>query len=167
MRIELKKNNFVIDFENVNLPMYSSILITHIFISIVLSVVAFYIVNRSIFGLVKNLKFSLIIDYYIPVFAVALLYIELILGLLLYTMHMSKLEDFINQANANNYFSSRFWAIEHTILMFFAIIFGHLGLVYAKNLINDREKFKMNSIYFGLSFILIMISLIMNIPTNA
>ena len=47
-------------------------------------------------------------------------------------MHMNKLEDFINQSNTNDYFSSRFWAIEHTILMFFAIIFGHLGLVYAK-----------------------------------
>ena len=160
-------NNFVIDFENLNLPMYSAILIAHIVISIVLSVLAFYIVIRSIFGLVKSLKFSTFIDYHIPVFAVALLYIELILGLILYSIHMSKLEDFINQANANDYFSSRFWAIEHTILMFFAIIFGHLGLVYARNLINNKEKFKMNLMYFGLSFILIMISLIMNIPTNA
>ena len=147
--------------------MYSAILITHIVISIFLSLIAFYIVNRSIFGLVKNLNFSVFQDYYVPVFAVVLLYIELVLGLLLYSMHMTKLEDFINQANANDYFSSRFWAIEHTILMFFAIIFGHLGLVYAKNLINNREKFKMNLTYFGLSFVLIMISLIMNIPTNA
>ena len=147
--------------------MYSAILITHIVISIFLSLIAFYIVNRSIFGLVKNLNFSVFQDYYVPVFAVVLLYIELILGLLLYSMHMTKLEDFINQANANDYFSSRFWAIEHTILMFFAIIFGHLGLVYAKNLINNREKFKMNLTYFGLSFVLIMISLIMNIPSNA
>ncbi|MDC3105108.1 hypothetical protein OA521_02070 [bacterium] len=147
--------------------MYSIILITHIVISIFLSLIAFYIVNRSIFGLIKNLNFSVFQDYYVPVFAVVLLYIELILGLLLYSMHMTKLEDFINQANANDYFSSRFWAIEHTILMFFAIIFGHLGLVYAKNLINNREKFKMNLTYFGLSFVLIMISLIMNIPTNA
>ena len=147
--------------------MYSAILITHIVISIFLSLIAFYIVNRSIFGLIKNLNFSVFQDYYVPVFAVVLLYIELILGLLLYSMHMTKLEDFINQANANDYFSSRFWAIEHTILMFFAIIFGHLGLVYAKNLINNREKFKMNLIYFGISFVLIMISLIMNIPTNA
>ena len=160
-------NNFVIDSENLNLTMYSAILIAHIVISIVLSVLAFYIVIRSIFGLVKSLKFSTFIDYHIPVFAVSLLYIELILGLILYSIHMSKLEDFINQANANDYFSSRFWAIEHTILMFFAIIFGHLGLVYAKNLINNKEKFKMNLMYFGLSFILIMISLIMNIPTNA
>ena len=147
--------------------MYSTILIAHIIISVILSLVALYIVIRSIYGLLKNIQFSLIADYYIPVFAVGLLYLELVLGLLLYYMHMNKLEDFINQANANDYFSSRFWAIEHTILMFFAIIFGHLGLVYAKNLKNSSSKFKQNFLYFGLSFILIIISLLMNIPNNA
>ena len=147
--------------------MYSSILIFHIIISVILSVVALFIVTRSLVGLIRNFKFSNFQDYYIPVFAVTLLYIELILGLLLYTIHMNKLEDFISQTNANDYFSSRFWAIEHTILMFFAIIFGHLGLVYAKNLVNSQSKFRMNLMYFGLSFILILISLIMNIPRNA
>ena len=147
--------------------MYSTILITHIVISIVLSFVSFYIVIRSIYGLLKNINFSIYADYYIPVFAVALLYLELVLGFLLYYMHMNKLEDFINQTNANDYFSSRFWAIEHTILMFFAIIFGHLGLVYAKNLKKAMAKFKMNLLYFGLSFVLIIISLLMNIPNNA
>ena len=70
--------------------MYSSILISHIIISVVLTIVAFCIVNRSIFGYLKNISFSNFADYYIPVFAVALLYLELILGLLLYYMHMNK-----------------------------------------------------------------------------
>jgi hypothetical protein len=147
--------------------MYSAILIIHIIISIVLSFISFYIVIRSLVGLLRNLKFSNLYDFLIPVFAVVLLYLELILGFFLYTIHMNKLEDFINQANANDYFSSRFWAIEHTILMLFAIIFGHLGLVYAKNLSSSVAKFKMNLLYFGLSFILILISLTMNMLRNA
>ena len=147
--------------------MYSFILIAHIIISIVLTIVAFYIVVRSILGLSKRLEFSNSFDYIIPVFAVVMLYLELVLGLLLYYMHMNKLEDFINQANANDYFSSRFWAIEHTILMIFAIIFGHLALVYSKNLSNNIAKYKMNLLYFGLSFILILISLTMNMLRNA
>ena len=93
--------------------MYSTILISHIIISVVLSIVAFYIVIRSLCGLLKMINFSNFADYSIPVFAKLLfLYLELILGLLLYYMHMNKLEDFINQSNANDYFSSRFWAIE-------------------------------------------------------
>jgi|TARA_B110000914_G_scaffold134694_1_gene117741 hypothetical protein len=147
--------------------MYSTILIAHIIISIILTLVAFYIVVRSCIGLFKSLVFSKFYDFLIPVVAVVMLYLELVLGLLLYYLHMSKLEDFINQTNANDYFSSRFWAIEHTILMLFAIIFGHLGLVYAKNLSSGSAKFKMNLLYFGLSFILILISLTMNMLRNA
>jgi hypothetical protein len=147
--------------------MYSTILILHIILSIVLSIVSTYIVFRSFFGIIREYNFSVYHDFYVPVAAVSLLYLELILGLLLYSLHMNKLEDFISQTNANDYFSSRFWAVEHTILMFFAIIFGHLGLVYAKNLKNSTVKFKKNFIYFGLSFVLIMISLLMNIPNNA
>ena len=131
------------------------------------SIISTYIVFRSFFGIVKNFNFSIYYDFYVPVAAVSLLYFELVLGLLLYYLHMNKLENFISQTNANDYFSSRFWAVEHTILMFFAIIFGHLGLVYAKNLKNSAAKFKKNFIYFGLSFVLIMISLLMNIPNNA
>ena len=147
--------------------MYSSILILHIILSIILSIVSTYIVFRSFFGIIREYSFSVYHDFYVPVVAVSLLYLELILGLLLYSLHMNKLEDFISQTNANDYFSSRFWAVEHTILMFFAIIFGHLGLVYAKNLKNSKSKFRKNFIYFGLSFVLIMISLLMNIPNNA
>jgi len=147
--------------------MYSTILILHIILSIILSIVSTYIVIRSFFGIIKNFKFSIYHDFYLPVTAVSLLYFELVLGLLLYYLHMNKLENFISQTNANDYFSSRFWAVEHTILMFFAIIFGHLGLVYAKNLKNSVAKFKKNFLYFGLSFVLIMISLLMNIPNNA
>ena len=147
--------------------MYSIILIAHIIISIILTIVACYIVVRSFIGLVKDLFFSNFFDFYIPVFAVILLYLELVLGLLLYYMHMNKLEGFISQTNANDYFSSRFWAIEHTILMIFAIIFGHLALVYSKNLSNNIAKYKMNLLYFGLSFILILISLTMNMLRNA
>jgi ABC-type uncharacterized transport system permease subunit len=147
--------------------MYSIILIAHIIISIILTIVACYIVVRSFIGLIKGLFFSNFLDFYIPVFAVVLLYLELLLGLLLYYMHMSKLEGFISQTNANDYFSSRFWAIEHTILMIFAIIFGHLALVYSKNLSNNIAKYKMNLLYFGLSFVLILISLTMNMLRNA
>jgi len=147
--------------------MYSIILIAHIIISIILTIVACYIVVRSFIGLVKDLFFSNFFDFYIPVFAVILLYLELVLGLLLYYMHMNKLEGFISQTNANDYFSSRFWAIEHTILMIFAIIFGHLALVYSKNLSNNIAKYKMNLLYFGLSFVLILISLTMNMLRNA
>ena len=84
--------------------MYSSILILHIILSIILSIVSTYIVFRSFFGIIREYNFSVYHDFYVPVAAVSLLYLELILGLLLYSLHMNKLEDFISQTNANDYF---------------------------------------------------------------
>jgi len=147
--------------------MYSTILIIHIIISIFLIVLALYIVVRSLIGVLKQISFSNFQDIQLPIVAVFLLYLELILGLLLYGIYIYKLESLITQANADAYFSARFWAVEHAILMFFAIIFGHLGLVYAKNLSDDNQKFKKNLLYFGLSFVLISISIIMNMFRNA
>ena len=147
--------------------MYSALLISHIVISIILIILTLYIVLRSFAGTLSKVSFSTLQDIKLPIFIVSLLYIELILGLVLYAIYLSKLESLITQENGYEYFSARFWAVEHAILMFFAIIFGHLGLVYAKNLKNPKARFKKNFQYFGLSFILILISLLMNIPNNA
>ena len=147
--------------------MYSGILIFHIVISVLLMILSSYILVRSIFGMVGKVSFSTFHDIKLPIIAVICLYLELILGILLYAIYINKLETLITQANATTYFSARFWALEHAILMMFAIIFGHLGLVYAKNLSDDNQKFKKNLLYFGLSAVLIFISITMNMFRNA
>ena len=146
--------------------MYSVLLILHVVISILLGLLSCYIVSRSLFGLFGKVSFSSFQDIKLPIVAVTCLYLELVLGLVLYAIYINKLEILVTQVNANTYFSARFWAVEHAILMFFAIIFGHLGLVYAKNLSDEKEKFKKNFLYFGLSFILIILSIGMNMIRN-
>ena len=146
--------------------MYSYILTPHIIISILLLLVALFVVIRSFLGFFSKVNFSKIQDINIPIFAVSLLYLELILGMILYAIHINELSTLVSQENANSYFSARFWAVEHTILMMFAIIFGHLGLVYAKNLEDDKEKFQKNLLYFGLCFLLIIFSVGMNMIRN-
>jgi|TARA_B110000495_G_C23027703_1_gene611108 hypothetical protein len=146
--------------------MYSYILIPHIIISILLLLVVLFVLIRSFLGFFSKVNFSKFIDINIPIFAVSLLYLELILGMMLYAIHINELSTLVSQENANSYFSARFWAVEHTILMMFAIVFGHLGLVYAKNLEEDKEKFQKNFLYFGLSFLLIVFSVGMNMIRN-
>ena len=146
--------------------MYSGILISHIIISILLTLLALYIVFRSCFGMMGKVTFSKFQDIKLSVVVVVFLYLELILGILLYAIYIKELESLITQDNANTYFSARFWAIEHAILMFFAIIFGHLGLVYARNVSQEKEKFQKNFLYFGLSSILILFSIIMSMLRN-
>ena len=146
--------------------MYSYILIPHIIISILLLLVVLFVLIRSFLGFFSKVNFSKFIDINIPIFAVTLLYLELILGMMLYAIHINELSTLVSQENANSYFSARFWAVEHTILMMFAIVFGHLGLVYAKNLEEEKAKFQKNFLYFGLSFLLIIFSVGMNMIRN-
>lgn len=146
--------------------MYSYILVPHIIISILLLLVVLFVLIRSFLGIYSKVNFSKFIDINIPIFAVSLLYLELILGMMLYAIHINELSTLVSQENANSYFSARFWAVEHTILMMFAIVFGHLGLVYAKNLEEDKDKFQKNFLYFGLSFLLIIFSVGMNMIRN-
>ena len=146
--------------------MYSFILILHIVLSVLLVILTLYTVIRSVLGIFSEVKFSNFLDLSIPILSVIFLYLELILGLILYAIHINNLEKFLSQENAGTYFYTRFWAVEHAILMMFAIIFGHLALVYAKNLNNDKEKFQKNLIYFGFCFVLIVFSVGMNMIRN-
>ncbi len=146
--------------------MYSFILIFHIVLSVLLVILTFYTVIRAILGIFNKVKFSKFFDLSIPIVSVIFLYLELILGLILYAIHINRLEILITPENASSYFSARFWAVEHAILMFFAIVFGHLGLVYAKNLENDQEKFKKILMYFSTCFLLIIFSVGMNMFKN-
>ena len=148
--------------------MYKDILVYfHIVISVLLILLSLYIVIRSFFGVKGRVTFSKFQDIQLSIVAVIFLYLELVLGILLYAIYINKLETLITQAEAKVYFSTRFWPAEHAILMFFAIIFGHLGLVYAKNLSEDKQKFQKTLLYFGLSFVLILISITMNRLRNA
>ena len=146
--------------------MYSFILIFHIVLSVLLVILTLFTVIRANLGVFFKVKFSNFLDLSIPIISVIFLYLELVLGLILYAIHINKLETLITQENASNYFSARFWAVEHAILMFFAIVFGHLGLVYAKNLENDHEKFRKILMYFGTCFVLIIFSVGMNTFKN-
>ncbi len=88
--------------------MYSAILISHIVISILLILLAIYIVIRSLFGVLGKVNFSTFYDIKLPIIAVVFLYLELILGVMLYAIYINKLEVLITQANDNAYYSARF-----------------------------------------------------------
>ena len=91
--------------------MYSGILISHIFISVLLTFLALYIVVRSSFGMMGKVSFSKFQDIKLSVVVVVFLYLELILGILLYAIYIKELETLITQDNANTDFSARFWAM--------------------------------------------------------
>ena len=64
--------------------MYSFILIFHIVLSVLLVILTLFTVIRVILGIFSKVKFSNFLDLSIPIISVIFLYLELILGLILY-----------------------------------------------------------------------------------
>jgi hypothetical protein len=84
------------------------------------------------------------------------LYLQLLMGVYLF---YNKLSDPILMDN--NSLEDRFWPIEHFFVMFFSILAAQLGYIYSKNLKNDNKKFRTLTIYYTISFVLVMFSLSM------
>ena len=88
--------------------MYSFILILHIVLSVLLVVLTLCTVVRSVLGIFSKVKFSNFFDLSIPIVSVIFLYLELILGLILYAIHINNLEKFLSQENAELTFTQGF-----------------------------------------------------------
>jgi H+/Cl- antiporter ClcA len=84
------------------------------------------------------------------------LYLQLLMGVYLF---YNKLSDPILMDN--NSLEDRFWPIEHFFVMFFSILAAQLGYIYSKNLKNDNKIFRTLTIYYTISFVLVMFSLSM------
>jgi amino acid permease len=55
--------------------------------------------------------------------------------------------------------ASRFWAVEHALMMIVAIILVHVGRAYTKKNIPDAAKFKRILVFYGLALLLILVSI--------
>jgi len=81
-------------------------------------------------------------------------HLQLIIGLTLYFIGghsnaLSKMAESMSNA------TTRFWAVEHIFSMIIAIVLITLGRIMAKKAKTDLIKFRRQSIYFLLAFILI------------
>ena len=81
--------------------------------------------------------------------------IQLILGLILYYTNswFERLKDLGNNMKDAN---SRFFTMEHGLLMIIALILVHVGRVSVKKAVTPAAKHKRSLLYFGLALVLIL-----------
>lgn len=53
----------------------------------------------------------------------------------------------------------RFYAVEHIFMMVLAVVFVHLGSVFAKKAAEDTRKFRAAAIWYSLSVLLVLVSI--------
>ncbi|MBK3518921.1 hypothetical protein [Carboxylicivirga marina] len=142
------------------------ILILHIITSVMAYIITAIIVVRAIGGLYHKVTFKKL-EVQLPFMATIFLYLQFVLGTVLFIMYMTEYSSGEIQVYQNQIVKGRFWAVEHFILMVFTLVVSHIGWVFAKSSYTPRLIFKKNFLYFGIACAMIMVSMVMNIVKYA
>lgn len=141
--------------------MRNFVLVIHIISSLLVFSLTFHLVLRSFIALHNGLPIKKA-DIRYPKLIVILLYIQMGLGMLLFYFVMTDFDMHSKQIASHGRYWMRFWAVEHFTLMLFTVIIAHIGYFYNKNIKIPETIYKKNRLYFGITFVLISVSMIMN-----
>ncbi len=86
--------------------------------------------------------------------------IQFLLGLLLYVfLSPITTSAFANMSAAMSDSATRFFLVEHSLMMLIAIILAHIGRSRAKKADTDNGKFKNAAIFFAIALLIILASI--------
>ncbi|MBI9068090.1 MAG: hypothetical protein JEZ09_12410 [Salinivirgaceae bacterium] len=128
----------------------------HVIFSVVFLATAIGITIHSLIGWLKKKEYGSFDNRFSKIFLV-LLYIDLLLGVILY-FFLQKPAELISAAEAMRYSNLRFWAIQHFSNMMFVVILCIIGNLFIKRTAISDKKFKYSFIYFGISTLIIVVS---------
>lgn len=128
---------------------YSLSINSHIVFSTLFTIVSVIILFRSTKGYMLDKSYTRF-DIIVAISYLALLYGQLVTGLILYFV----LGD---QSNTNTDGASlRFWVLEHFVIMMFSLVLSQIGWVFIRSSKKDRNKHRNTLLYFGISIVLIV-----------
>lgn len=122
---------------------------------VVLGLLLFTLI-RAIFGWVTNRKFEPF-QAKAGLFTMISLHVQLILGLVLY--FGKGWSSMLGEAEAMSNAVMRFFILEHVLGMIAAVVLGTLGHRFVKRATSSQKKNGIQSIYFGLALIIILVSI--------
>lgn len=107
---------------------------------------------KSILGWLSGGNYSKF-DKIIGSITIGLLDVQLLLGLVLYFFYSAFTKELtFNVINAEG----RFWAVDHLLLMLFAVLAAHIGKMIATKSPDASVKFRFQAIFFSISLILMI-----------
>jgi len=130
----------------------------HIFVSTITILAGISTVTLSILGWSRDREFARKDAILSFLFSISL-YLQLILGVIIYIALRSSLEGPLwGVPDTENDASLRFWAIEHIALMILALFLTQLGRIFVSRTLKSRMKFKASLFYNGSALLLILFS---------
>lgn len=128
----------------------------HVVFSVVFLLTAVFITVYSLRGWIKDKSYGKFENNLRNTFLI-LLYVDLVLGIVLY-FFMQKPTDASTAEEAMEYAYFRFWAIQHFANMVFIVIICTIGNLFIKKTSKPVKKHKYSFLYFGVSTVLILIT---------
>lgn len=139
--------------------LYTVVFKIHIYISSITLLSGIMTQVLSIQGWTKKRSYTKIDQWSSVIFYIGL-YLQLILGFLIYFTLRTTLEGAMWEIpDTENDASLRFWAIEHIALMIFALFLTQLGRIFIRRATQSIRKFKASVFYYGTALLLILFSL--------
>ena len=132
--------------------MYNAFLTTHSYLRWIVLILAAVTVIKYLVGKFGNKSFTSA-DNKISLFYSIAMDIQLIVGLGLY-LFLSPITNSFHIDMKDTF--SRFWGMEHMVMMILAIALVHIGRVMVKGAKTDASKFNKGTIYFLLSLLVML-----------
>ncbi|MEP1033050.1 hypothetical protein [Ekhidna sp.] len=109
-------------------------------------------VLKSLIGLFAGSSYSKF-DKIVAVAFVGMMHLQLLTGLILYFFY----SPFVTYNMSDPV--QRFWSVEHLALMLFAVVAAQVGRSISKKTQDAQVKFRFQSIFFGMSLILMLLGI--------
>jgi hypothetical protein len=135
---------------------------THGVVSLIFTTIAIVMMFRTYRGIRHKANYTAI-DKRISFFFMVFLYIQCFLGFLLFFVFSDKAQGASSYIEADRQLSLRFWALEHFVVMLFTLILSQIGYIFIIKANSDLNKHKNTMFYYGLSLLLIFVSMSANL----
>lgn len=131
--------------------MYNFLLHAHSGLRYLILLAAIIVVVKSIIGWLGSTSYSKFDKITAPAY-VGLMHLQLLIGLILYFI-----SPFVTYTMGEKV--SRYWSVEHISLMILAVAATQVGRSISKKATDAQVKFRFQTIFFGLSILLIFVAL--------
>jgi hypothetical protein len=140
--------------------MHEILLIIHSLLRWLVVVGAVMAISRALMGWLGNKPWTAMDGRWNAIFTHSMT-TQFLLGLILYVFvsPITTQGVFPNFRAAMKDPELRFWAVEHIAMMIIALALAHIGSARVRKAASDLAKHKMAAIFFGIAFILVMVSI--------
>lgn len=138
--------------------MYQTLLIAHSYWRWLVLISLLFMVVKSFVGYKKGDKYSNT-DNLIRILVVSIAHIQLLLGLVIYTLSPFVSYFFNDVSSGLHLREVRFFAIEHSLMMVISVVLITIGSIKSKRKTNDVLKHKTVLIWFSIALVIILLNI--------